>query len=86
MDLTTKEVQAFKDRLAINLFGVTLEEAQQKNICICCKASVDTAEWSPIYIDEWLLSGLCPTCFDAGTNFGNDEDEENNEKEEAYNA
>ena len=70
MEPIQNELKMFQDRLAVNLFGLTLEEAQNKNICISCKAPVDTAEWEPVDVDEYLISGLCPDCFEDLTGAG----------------
>ena len=62
-----KPLQDFQDSISKQLFGLTLAEAHSTNICIACKAPVDSAEWEPIDIDEYLISGLCPACFDGIT-------------------
>lgn len=63
MEPLKTELKAFQDRLAVNLFGLTLEDAQDKNICIACKSPVDTAEWEPSAVDEYLIFGICLDCF-----------------------
>lgn len=57
-------LQNFKDNLAKSFFGFTLDEAYSKQVCIACKAPVEQTDWSAADIDEWLISGLCPTCID----------------------
>lgn len=56
-------LQDFKDKMAKEFFGITLDEAHSRQICIKCKAPTEHTDWSPEDIDEWLISGVCPTCF-----------------------
>lgn len=63
----TNSLEVFKNSLAQNIFGATLEEALDTQICIRCKSPIETTDWEPSDIDEWLISGLCPTCFDSIT-------------------
>lgn len=58
-----KPMQDFQDKIAISLFGETLASAISKNICIACKSPVEPQDWEQIDIDEYNISGLCPTCF-----------------------
>ena len=53
----------FKDRLAMDLYGMTLTEARAKGICVACKKSMDDIPTKEIDIREWGISGLCPNCF-----------------------
>ena len=62
-----ESLETFQQSIALKLFGQTLEDAQTKNICIACKAPVDTSDREPIDIVEYLISGLCPSCFDGIT-------------------
>jgi len=57
-------LEQFKTDFALSVFGLTLEDALSKNICIRCKTPVDNSDWEPIDIDEYLISGLCPSCYD----------------------
>ena len=57
------ELMKFQDNLAIALFGETLQSAISKNICIACKSPVEPQDWGQLDIDEYNISGLCPTCF-----------------------
>jgi len=59
-----KTLESFKNNFALSIFGMTLQDAQTKNICIQCKAPVDSSDWEAIDLDEYHISGLCPTCFD----------------------
>lgn len=54
---------SFTESLARKLFGITLKEAQDRNICIRCKSPTEVNDWSPADADEYLISGLCPLCF-----------------------
>lgn len=67
-------LQAFKDNLAKKLFNQTLDEAHSKNICIKCSAPIDTSEWSAKDIDEYLISGFDPDCFNALSDMMEQED------------
>lgn len=58
-------LQGFKDNIAKTLFNQTLEDAHSKNICIKCSAPLDTSGWSALDVDEYLISGFCPDCFNA---------------------
>lgn len=55
----------FKNDLALMAHGITKDEAIALHICICCKEPPDlkTNEESL----EYLISGLCNTCFDSIT-------------------
>ena len=56
-------LQSFIDNLAKKIFNQTLDEAHAKNICIKCSAPADTSDWTHSDIDEYLITGLCPDCF-----------------------
>ncbi len=62
-----KDIQSFKDIIAMTTFNMAASDAQDKKICIRCKASINTSDWEPTDIDEYLLSSLCPDCFDKIT-------------------
>ena len=62
--MSNKNQETFKNSLAKNIFGIPLEDALNTKICINCKSPVETTDWEATDIDEWLISGLCPTCFD----------------------
>jgi hypothetical protein len=57
-------LQAFKDKMAKDLYGITLTEAHSKKICVDCKSEMWMMEHlTEIDIKEWKISGLCPKCF-----------------------
>lgn len=62
-------LQQFQDSMALSLFGRTLKDALSTQTCIRCKAPVDASEWEQIDLDEFQISGLCPSCFKAYTTF-----------------
>ena len=53
------------DPLARSMFGISASEAISERICIRCKRSIDTNDWSHDDIDEYVISAICPTCFDT---------------------
>ena len=66
----------FIDQTAIDVFGITRQDAWHKSICINCKSPIrdergceKTGEPGQIYSDaggkEYAISGLCETCFDS---------------------
>jgi len=57
-------LDVFKNNFARAIFGITRQDAHSQNLCIRCKAPVDSSEWEAIDLDEYQISGLCPTCFD----------------------
>ena len=60
-------LQAFSQKISKDIFGMTLKEAHEKNLCISCKSSIESQDLEPIDADEYRISGLCPTCFDRIT-------------------
>ena len=67
-------LQQFQDSMALSLFGRTLKDALSTQACIRCKAPVDSNEWEQVDLDEFQISGLCPTCFAACTAFDAEKD------------
>jgi hypothetical protein len=51
-----------KRALAQEAFGMTIEEAHQKNICLECKQT--PTFYSEAGAKEYINSGLCEPCFD----------------------
>lgn len=70
-------LQGFKDNMAKTLFNQPLDEAHARNICIKCSAPIDTSEWSALDVDEYLISGFCPDCFNALSDRIEQEDQDN---------
>lgn len=65
----------FIDLVALRQFGMTRQEAWNKNICIDCKSPIreelgeeETGESGQIYSDaghkEYRISAMCETCYD----------------------
>jgi hypothetical protein len=54
-----------KTRLELDLYGITLREALDKNICIRCKRR--PSFYSHMGKAEYFISGLCEPCFDEIT-------------------
>ena len=52
------------DRMAQRIFGLTKLDAQEQGICIKCRKEVPNV-LSPVDWREYMISALCPTCFDG---------------------
>lgn len=63
----SKGVMEMLNTMTKEMYGMTLTEALNDNICVKCKQ--DTSELDGIDKREFLISGLCPKCFDNLTNF-----------------
>lgn len=50
---------------SIDIFGITLEEAHNKQICIKCKKHMVDLIEDPLDVAEYNISGLCPGCWEA---------------------
>ena len=57
-------LQNFKDRMALQAFGMTVAEAHNKKICVDCKKEMWLMRLTQFDMKEWQISGLCPACFD----------------------
>ena len=57
-------MQEFKDKLATDLFEMTLEDAQRGGICISCNEPARPKCYSQAGLREYEISGLCEKCFD----------------------
>ena len=55
---------AFLAALGRRLFGMTADEAHRLGCCVRCRRDVNPREMATLDQNEWLLSGLCPECFD----------------------
>ena len=58
------QMQDFKDRIAQELYGITITEAKEKGICLSCKEEAIPKCYSKEGKSEYLISGLCEKCFD----------------------
>jgi hypothetical protein len=67
-------LQQCQDSIALSIFGRTLKDALSTQTCIRCKSPVDSTDWEQIDLDEFQISGLCPTCFAACTAFDAEKD------------
>lgn len=54
-----------KNAMAEDIFGITVDEAHEKGICIECREPADPNCYSVAGKAEWKISGLCERCFDA---------------------
>lgn len=77
---TNTKLRDLANDLALRMFGMTIDTAHTKNICIRCKSPIrdergmeETGESGQIYSDagwkEYHSSGLCETCYDSITRF-----------------
>lgn len=57
----------FKDAATKLSYGLTVEEAHSKNICIVCKKKIELGDniLTPAGEREYQISGFCETCFMA---------------------
>jgi hypothetical protein len=57
------------DVLARSMFGISATDAIAQRICINCKSDIagEYQSWGHDDIDEYVISALCPTCFDTMT-------------------
>ena len=62
-----QQLDDFKAALAIDTFGMTLEAAQAKGICIDCRQPALPRCYSDAGRREYKISGLCEKCFDTIT-------------------
>jgi hypothetical protein len=58
-------LQVFKDTMAKELYGMTVEETIKKGICIQCGAEALPKCYSEAGRKEYRISGLCEECFDS---------------------
>lgn len=66
----SKSVQDILDALTEKMYGITLSAAVADNVCVQCKE--DVSELDGADKTEYLISGLCPDCFDGLTYFEED--------------
>lgn len=66
-------IKELKEKLTMQVYGMTKEEAHDKGICISCKKLVwegDVSTPTPSMfpdeasMNEYVISGLCGPCFD----------------------
>ncbi|KKN66726.1 hypothetical protein LCGC14_0468370 [marine sediment metagenome] len=69
-------MQAFKDNLARNLYGITAMEAVDKGVCIQCKEEALPKCYSEAGRKEYKISGLCEPCFDGITEIPEETEDE----------
>lgn len=65
-------IRADLDAMTEKMYGITLYQAINDKICVDCKQ--DTSELDGVDLKEFLISGLCPTCFNRLTDFGEDDE------------
>lgn len=55
-----------KDVMAKMIYGMSVTEAHNQGICVCCKEKIkDGANiYTPLGKKEYGISGLCEICFD----------------------
>ena len=60
-------IKKIHNNVATKTFGMTVDEALEKGICINCKKDVTTRIYSLAGNREYYMSGLCELCFDQIT-------------------
>lgn len=64
----TESLKQIKNQLALNLFGLTLEDAHLQHICIKCKEPISQSNvYTSAGYREYEISGLCENCYDEIT-------------------
>lgn len=59
------EPKEFVNNFAKKVFGTTLDEAKEKNICVMCKAPCGPADFKDdLSRAEYKISGICQKCQD----------------------
>lgn len=53
------------DVQASRLFRMTANEAHKLGCCVRCRLDVNLREMGVLDQNEWHLSGLCPSCYEA---------------------
>lgn len=77
-------------RRMLQTFGVTVEEAKQKRICVECHTCADrictsTAAWSDGEWADWELTAFCPKCIRTEADRVNEALDANDRKDAARN-
>lgn len=68
MTKIAQPLQRIVDNLSKSVFGITMTEAKDQNICIRCKEGIVGLLLSDLDLKEYIKSALCPKCFDSITN------------------
>lgn len=61
------EMDRIKDQLSVQIFGMTIDEAHEKHICLQCQRPALDHCTTEAGIAEYAISGLCEECFDSIT-------------------
>jgi len=63
--LKGSEMKEIKNIFTKGLWGISIDEAHERRICISCKKSIDAIGF-PTEADkrEYMISGLCHRCFE----------------------
>lgn len=55
----------FKNKMAQNMFGISITDAWNQNICVDCKQPItEESFYSEMGRKEYSISGLCEHCAD----------------------
>lgn len=57
-------LNALKDKMAKDLYGISRTEALQKGICVSCKEPAMPKCTTTAGRKEYPISGLCEVCYD----------------------
>ena len=52
-------------QLAKALWGMSIEEAHEKGVCVKCRLPAEPQCYSKVGRTEYQITGLCELCFDA---------------------
>tara|TARA_B100001964_G_C13870385_1_gene438402 strand:- start:183 stop:572 length:390 start_codon:yes stop_codon:yes gene_type:complete len=63
--VSKKQMKDYKDNWSKELFGLAMSEAIHQGICVRCRKSISDKKMTNIDKKEFLISGLCPKCFDG---------------------
>lgn len=64
MILQNEKIKSVLNEISRLKFGMTCDEAQEKDICISCKEPALAKCYSSAGINEYSISGICEECFD----------------------
>lgn len=64
MILQNQNIKSVLNKISRMKFGMTCDEAQERDVCINCKQPALEKCYSSAGINEYSISGICEECFD----------------------